>query len=256
MENKRNEILQYVAVFLVVALCMLGAFWLGMRMNIPDETGYVHTSPETTIFVEMTPEPKPSTEPQEQIIEQPQEPEPTATPEPVVEPEPTPAYIPIPDEQLPQPDKPSDGTVVVVGPEAAPASTPTISGVEATENLLASKIFQLINEERVDAEVRPLTYNNNLQAAADLRAAECAKLFSHTRPDGSPCHTVITEDFYMTGENLIKGEKEIAFAGAMVDAWMSSSGHRNNILQPGYTSTAIGVYEQDGIVYACQIFIG
>lgn len=166
-----------------------------------------------------------------------------------------PTYVPIPEWLLPQPDKPS-GTVVVVGPEMPSPDIPSNPGDEVAGNTTANEIFKLINKERAANELKPLTYNKDLQAAADTRAKECATLFSHMRPDGSSCHSVVKVDYNVTGENLIKADKPAASAAGLVYAWMNSDGHRSNILLPEYTSTAIGVYEKDGVVHVCQIFLG
>ena len=122
---------------------------------------------------------------------------------------------------------------------------------------MGEAIFLLTNEERLKEELPTLSYNYDLQDAADLRAKECAELFSHTRPDGSSCHTVVKDfDYKVTGENLIKADKPIATAESLVEAWMNSQGHKENILMKEYTSIAIGVYETESMVYAVQIFMG
>ena len=132
------------------------------------------------------------------------------------------------------------------------------SEVEIPEDAtMGEAIFLLTNEERLKEELPTLSYNYDLQDAADLRAKECAELFSHTRPDGSSCHTVVKDfDYKVTGENLIKADKPIATAESLVEAWMNSQGHKENILMKEYTSIAIGVYETESMVYAVQIFMG
>lgn len=47
-----------------------------------------------------------------------------------------------------------------------------------------------------------------------------------------------------------------ALARRMVDAWMSSPGHRRNILTPGFTHLGVGVAAVGGEVRATQVFIG
>ena len=122
---------------------------------------------------------------------------------------------------------------------------------------LAEQIFILTNNEREKEGLEELEYNEKLQDAADTRAKECADRFSHTRPNGTSCHTVVADlDYKVTGENLVKADKPIATAQTLVQAWMDSEAHRDNILLKDFTSMAIGVYETDDMVYAVQIFMG
>ena len=112
------------------------------------------------------------------------------------------------------------------------------------------------NEERKEKGIPALTYNKEIQGAADLRAKEASESFSHTRPDGSSCHDVIELEYYATGENLLMADKEVATAENMMKTWMNSEGHRANILLKDFTEMAIGIYEKDNIIYATQIFLG
>jgi len=51
-------------------------------------------------------------------------------------------------------------------------------------------------------------------------------------------------------------DNPIATAEKMMDTWMNSEGHRNNILLADFESMAVGIYEKDGITYGVQIFLG
>ena len=122
---------------------------------------------------------------------------------------------------------------------------------------LIKEIFELTNKEREKYELPALTYNDEIQEAADIRAKEIAQQFSHTRPDGTSCHTVVEDiEYFVTGENLIKADNPIATGEQMMKTWMSSEGHRNNILLADYESMAVGVYVTDDVTYAVQIFLG
>ena len=265
MENDRDKILKYIGLALIAVAVVLISFVTGALYNNSHSSGNtvmqndVITEQQATIENKksedqslVSPSPLVTSEPEtENIKEQEQIDQPTSTPEPVQ----TPYYEQIPESLLPKPDQPT-GSFIIIGPDVGQPDTPTTAGSEVTESDLANKIFKLINEERSAEEIKPLTYNKNLQTAADLRAMECATSFSHTRPDDTSCHTVVNVDYYITGENLIMADKPIVSAPGLVDAWMRSTGHRDNIMMPAYTSTAIGVYEQNDVVYVCQIFIG
>lgn len=119
------------------------------------------------------------------------------------------------------------------------------------------EIFELTNKARQENNLPELTYNKDIQEAADLRAKEISTKFSHTRPDGSSCHTVVEKfDYKVTGENLIMADNPISEPEILLDTWMNSEGHRANILLADYTSIAIGLYEKDDVTYAVQIFMG
>ena len=126
-----------------------------------------------------------------------------------------------------------------------------------SQNSLIADIFSRVNDERKDNGLNELTYNADLQEAANIRAKEASEMFSHTRPDGSSCHSIVENfDYFVTGENLILADKQIATASRMVEEWMNSEGHKHNILLKDFTSTAIGVTEKAGQVFVAQIFIG
>ena len=121
---------------------------------------------------------------------------------------------------------------------------------------LAAEIFALTNQVRMQNGVHRLDYANELQEAADTRAYECSIQFSHTRPNGSSCHDIVTVDYWVTGENLLLVDKAIAYPEVMMSEWMNSPDHRENILLSDFERLAVGIYETQDVIYACQIFIG
>lgn len=72
-------------------------------------------------------------------------------------------------------------------------------------------VLKLINKERKKEGLSSLKMNNTkLNAAADARAKEIAKSFSHTRPNGKSCFSIIQSGkykvvYYMAGENIAAG---------------------------------------------------
>ena len=68
--------------------------------------------------------------------------------------------------------------------------------------------------------------------------------FSHTRPSGERCFTVFKEvgiaSYYACGENIAAGQKT---PEQVVSGWMSSPGHRANILSAKYRYMGIGYVE-------------
>ena len=134
--------------------------------------------------------------------------------------------------------------------------TDTETDTEITVDTFSDEILNLTNKERAAKGLKELTYNLELQEAADLRAKEAAESFSHTRPNGKGCFTVINIDYEVAGENLVLADQPVATAETMMDAWMNSESHRYNILLEDFTSMAVGTYTKNNVVYAAQLFIG
>jgi uncharacterized protein YkwD len=107
----------------------------------------------------------------------------------------------------------------------------------------------LINQQRVNAGLGELRWDDNLAACAMVRATELPSSFSHTRPDGSDWYTVCPDLMY--GENLAYGYRTPEEA---MNSWMSSPEHKQNILTPGFTSSGVGVYEVNNTWYWNQEF--
>lgn len=188
---------------------------------------------------------------------------PESTLEPIMttEPEPAATASPIPSsETWNWYEDEDDMPYVIVTPKPqAPrpgSGKPFDYGASYSASSLAMEIFDLTNGVREENGLCRLAYAEDLQDAADTRAYECSIQFSHTRPDGSSCHDIVTKDYYVTGENLVLVDKPIATAENIMSRWMVSKGHRDNILLPEFTELAVGVYEHRGRIYAAQIFLG
>jgi len=69
--------------------------------------------------------------------------------------------------------------------------------------------FEKTNKERVQYGLKPLTGNEKSAPAADVRAKEAAKVFSHTRPDGSSWYTADRIPFMVKIlQEVIKPERQ------------------------------------------------
>ncbi|MBQ7000685.1 MAG: leucine-rich repeat protein, partial [Oscillospiraceae bacterium] len=104
-------------------------------------------------------------------------------------------------------------------------------------------VLKLVNQERTKAGLAPVTGFALLQDAAGIRADEQAELYSHTRPDGRSCFTVLEDlgiadiDYIYAGENIAYGYRS---AAAVMDGWMNSQGHRENILFSNFQHIGVG----------------
>lgn len=118
-----------------------------------------------------------------------------------------------------------------------------------------AEVLRLINIERQKEGLSALTTSSSLTDAANKRAIEIKELFSHTRPDGSSCFSVLDEfnvNYRSAGENIAYGQKT---PKAVVEAWMNSSGHRANIMSSKFGKVGIGCYVgSNGTLYWTQLF--
>ena len=122
--------------------------------------------------------------------------------------------------------------------------------ISGTQNYTyASQVITLLNEQRVNNGLSPLTADSTLTAAAMQRAAETVIYFSHTRPDGSRCFTAF--DGGWRGENIAAGQAD---PDEVITGWMNSTGHRKNILEANYTSVGVGCFNYKGINFWVQCF--
>ena len=117
---------------------------------------------------------------------------------------------------------------------------------------MAYEVLDLVNAERKKAGLGTLEMDKAMLECAMQRAAECAVYYSHTRPNGESCFTVIKEHMG-AGENIAAG---YFTAAEVMDGWMNSDGHKANILTADYQSMGVGVFKIGYYYYWCQMFNG
>lgn len=131
---------------------------------------------------------------------------------------------------------------------------PNIDDIKAQEN----EVIRLVNVERAKKGLPALKANWQLSRVARYKSEDMANkgYFSHTSPTyGSPFK--IMEDFGIkftaAGENIAMGQQT---ARDVMNAWMNSPGHRNNILSPSFTKIGVGLAKgPNGRLYWTQMFI-
>ena len=112
----------------------------------------------------------------------------------------------------------------------------------------AQSVVNQVNRERAARGLSALRVDPALTAAAQIRAREIVQKFSHTRPDGTKWSTVSSVAY---GENIAKGQRT---ADKVMAAWMTSSGHRANILRANYGSIGVACLQSGGVYYWVQLF--
>ncbi|HMM93478.1 CAP domain-containing protein [Phycicoccus sp.] len=140
-------------------------------------------------------------------------------------------------------------TTVAAKPPVEPAPTrtsrpaPTTPPAATTSTSEAQQVLRLTNAERADAGCAPLAWSAKLASAAVAHSTDLAThdYFSHTSRDGRTFSARITAAGYAwsrVAENIATGQPTPA---AVVASWMSSAGHRANILDCRLTQLGVGV---------------
>lgn len=123
------------------------------------------------------------------------------------------------------------------------------------EELLAAEVVKLVNKERKAAGVGKLKSSDELNAVAAVRAKELAEEYSHNRPDGNFCSSALYDagiPFGTMGENI--GWVQKGAADRIMNAWMDSPKHKENILGEQFGKIGVACYKYDGRYYWVQVF--
>jgi uncharacterized protein YkwD len=143
--------------------------------------------------------------------------------------------------------------------QGSPYQTATL---DATSNTIVS----MVNQHRAANGLPALSYNPVLTFAAKLQSDQMAQqstvqglyeAMSHTLlgvalPTMGNRATYAGYEYSYLGENIAFGYGD---ATSVMNAWMSSSGHRANILEPNYTEIGVAMkLNPDGVPYYTQVF--
>ncbi|MFL6248040.1 MAG: CAP domain-containing protein [Thermoanaerobaculia bacterium] len=110
------------------------------------------------------------------------------------------------------------------------------------ERTAADAIVAAMNRERTARGLRPLRLNTRLSLAATDRIDDmfAKNYFAHVSPDGLQPFVWARARGYryrLIGENLAVGYR----GTTVVDGWMRSPAHRDNILQRGFDEVGIAI---------------
>lgn len=116
-------------------------------------------------------------------------------------------------------------------------------------------VLDRMNDLRARNGAGSLVFDDALTRAADLRAREIVEYFSHTRPDGRDCFSVLKEfniRYNTCAENIAYGtgvDGEEVF-----NMWDNSPGHHRNMVGRKFTRVGIGFYSDGENNYWVQLF--
>lgn len=163
----------------------------------------------------------------------------------------------VPETKVPETAAPETTVPETKVPETTVPETsiPETESKPSTGLTYVEQVVNLVNQERTNRGLTPLTLDNSIKSAAQVRAKEIEISFAHTRPNGSSFSTVLSEQgvsFRGAGENIAYGQRS---PEEVMQGWMNSSGHRANILNANYTKIGVGYYQNSrGVNYWSQLF--
>ncbi|NIK11623.1 CAP domain-containing protein [Alkalibacillus almallahensis] len=119
------------------------------------------------------------------------------------------------------------------------------------------QVVNLVNKEREKRGLQPLTLSEELSNVARDKSQDMANqgYFSHQSPTyGSPFDMMSDYgiDYRRAGENIAQGQRS---PESVMQGWMNSEGHRENILNDQFTHIGVGYVESQGTTYWTQMFI-
>ncbi|MEV0490890.1 CAP domain-containing protein [Streptomyces atratus] len=137
--------------------------------------------------------------------------------------------------------KPTASASASPAASASPSTAPAPTTAPASAD--TARVLALVNSERGKVGCSPLAVNAKLTKAAQDHSKDMAdhRNMSHTGSDGSSPGDRITRAGYSWsayGENVAYG---YSTPESVMAAWMTSPGHKRNILDCGYKEIGIGL---------------
>jgi uncharacterized protein YkwD len=118
--------------------------------------------------------------------------------------------------------------------------------IATARSTFAQQVVALVNQQRTSNGCAPFNVSAQLSAAAQAHSQDMAlkDFVGHTGSDGSSVGQRFTRAGYswrMAAENVAAGQST---PESVVASWMSSAGHRANILNCALRDIGIGYYYQ------------
>ena len=135
--------------------------------------------------------------------------------------------------------------MIVMSRFLAVLTTTFLATAAAATEITPEAVIREMNARRAHIGLSPLRQDDRLMGAAEdrMRDMEEQAYWAHTAPDGrSPFFWIRPRgyEFAYAGENLAAGFET---AEVLVDGWMESKGHRENILSPFFRDCGVAVIE-------------
>ena len=140
---------------------------------------------------------------------------------------------------------------------------PGVEHLEKVEDL----VCEITNQVRRAKGLAPLIKDAELRNVARAYSNDMLvrRFFDHTSPDGVSFDERISNHYHhwvrFMGENIwgafgYNPSNTQRLAQEIVDDWMSSPGHRDNLLSPDFTHVGVGISARHHTLRATQEFVG
>lgn len=124
------------------------------------------------------------------------------------------------------------------------------------------RVFDLVNDERKKLGIQPLLWNEKAAAAARSHSDDMASsnYLGHSdlfggKPEDRVEKAGLT-DWRRLGENIAWVSGHPDPLSRVVECWMNSAGHRQNMLDPKFRESGLGMtITSDGKSYFTQVFV-
>lgn len=156
----------------------------------------------------------------------------------------------------------------VFSPPAAPQFKPALPppGVQHLQKV-EDLVVELTNQARQTRGLAPLVKDEELRNLARAYSDDMLvrRFFAHTNPDGLSFDERISNHYshrcYTVGENIWSASgynpaRVQEIAREIFASWMTSPGHRANLLSPDHTHLGVGVSARQLSIRATQEFVG
>ncbi|MDQ0217927.1 sporulation protein [Peribacillus cavernae] len=162
-----------------------------------------------------------------------------------------------PQEQAEQPQQPAAQKPAAQQPaEQKPAADNTAAPTSSEVSQFEKQVVELTNAERAKQGLKALQIDNELSKVAGIKSQDMKdkNYFDHNSPTyGSPFDMMkkFGISYSHAGENIAMGQKS---PQEVVQGWMNSQGHRENIMNANFTHIGVGHVASGD--YWTQMFIG
>lgn len=153
-------------------------------------------------------------------------------------------------------DAPAVRTAPIPVAGQPPPTSPSTPAPSPSTTSVVAEVVALTNAARAVAGVPALAVDAAVQRAAEAHAADQAarQLMTHTGSDGSDAGDRLRlagYDWRTWGENVAAGQRS---ATDVTDGWLSSPGHRANMLNPAYAHVGVAVaLDTEGRAYWAMV---
>lgn len=145
---------------------------------------------------------------------------------------------------------------------AANGNADSFRFTQAELNQLEREAADLINQERIKLGLTSIAWSEDAAKVARLHSSNMAKLnfFGHAGADGKMvderADQLGVKKWRAIGENIAFNRGYTDPIRTAVEKWMQSTGHRNNLLNPRWQETGIGIaVTPEGCFYFTQVFL-